>query len=203
MKIRRTKPKRDWSSAGVRSKPAPCQLCPRAVLGAGFVEDRPGLQPRLAVVKALPTKDEIVDGRAFSGAAAWRWSKEVFEPLGLGLGDVLWSNLVRCWSTKFPQGSERDKALGCCRTHDRVLDTWRPTVALITQDFESVITTPAFLTLLQNDLGRAVRLSLQGERPVVLMGNDVMHHYAPWLKPGGAKRWRGHWWRLEEKENTE
>ena len=171
----------------IQSKPVGCQLCPCAKR-PGFVPDTElgggRRDPVGLVMMASPFQDDIYKGRPLGGAMGWvienRW--------GLHRADFAWSYLLRCWQGggKPLVGKERVAAIKRCRTHDAAVKLFKPNAFLVTFDFRDALEVRPYQRLIMRDFERLRWLRAQGTRPMMLMGKEVVHEFAPWLLGKGG-----------------
>jgi hypothetical protein len=203
-----------WSSPGVAGKPEVCQLCPFQHQGTGFVADwwPAEKEPSLGFLLDIPSSNDVVEQRPWSGAAGYAWESRYLKPFGLTLHDVGIFHVLRCRprATRFgkplyPTGKLRRDAEITCRQHDKVcwdgprtraggLRKFNPNLFVTTFHPTDCIAVPALSRLLLRDVEKAVKKSREGNRVLVLMGDEAKELIAPWLK-NSVKFWRGHWWR--------
>lgn len=204
-----------FASKGVREKPEQCALCPFATKGAGFVpdwypdRDKP---PQLGLLLNMPSSDDVVEQRPWSGRAGYAWEQKYLKPFGLSLTDVYIGHVVRCqpkdrkWGKPvYPIGTLKRHAEITCRQHDGKcgpdlhkggMKSFDPNMFVVTFHPSDALLVPALSRLIQADIGKAVRRMNEGYRPLVLMGTEAKDLLAPWLK-GGIKSWRGSYWKGE------
>lgn len=180
----------------ILSKPVSCQLCPCRGK-PGFVPD-PELgdrDPVGLVMMTSPFQEDTYKARALGGAMGWvletKW--------GIHRADFAWTYLLRCYQgAKFPVGKARGDAVKRCREYDEAVKEFKPDTFLVTFDFRDALDVPPYRRLIQRDFERLRWLRAQGARPMMLMGKEVVHEFAPWLLgKGGIKAVRGHWWEEE------
>lgn len=198
----------DIPANGVQGKPQWCyNSCPRAHLATSFVPDYVPENPSIAIVSALPAREDAAQCIPFaSGYGRFFWGA-IGRKYGLRKQNVIVSNLLRCYTYKYPVGATLPKAERACRHFDyychgghgrpvrglRSIATWNPNIYVVTFSIEKMLEVDALMALAIEDFGKAVRFIKAGYRPCVLLGTEVLKAVAPWLK-GGARDWRGTWW---------
>ena len=175
-------------------KPPQCASCPFAAHSTGFVPDQCPAKPRFAAMLKMPGKEEIVNGVPMSGRAGRYWTHEFLEPLGVEHKDLYLGNVIRCYPNagEFPVGKERIQAVKVCRQWDRIAE-YKPNVIGVTFNPTTLLRNPQQTKFLRRALTRAKELSDAGYRPLLLMGEEAVEVFAPWLK-GTMKKWQGNFW---------
>lgn len=179
-------------------KPESCKLCPFRYVGAGFCPDSPGMSPKVAMLFPLPAEDDIYEGVPLRsrGGRAWLW-RLVEQPLGFKRDDILIANILRCrpanaFKGEYPTGKLAKQAEKNCRVHDEAIRKFDPNIFIVSEYPGKVLTNPPLLRQIQRHVERAFRFAEQGDRPILLMGEEALHLVAPELS--GTKKWLGHWW---------
>lgn len=172
---------------------------------------------RIAFLLEAAGASEIIDKEPLTGGTG-RYFNHCLLKLGLGRGDVIIDNTIRCKpeGNNYPFGSLRKDAEAHCRVYDSVhgqsllpgnISTWDPTVAILSVHPAAVLRSQNMNPLLvhkcgdefQGVLAKALRFANAGERPVVLMGDKPKELVAPEYGNGVTKL-IGHWFRLKPGE---
>ncbi len=181
-------------------KPPECASCPYAPKSTGFVPDQFPADPRFAVILKMPGKEELVNGVPMSGKAGRYWEREFLEPIGVKKSDLIIANVIRCYphGGNFPTGKDRIAACRMCRQWDRIEKEFKPNVVGVTFNPAALMRNPQQTKFLRRALERAAEYARQGLRPLLLMGEEAVEVYAPWLQ-GALKRWQGSFTEIKEK----
>jgi hypothetical protein len=182
-------------SIGIGSKPEGCKGCPYRSIGAGFVPDDEGVNPKIAMVLEAPGEDEALNSKPLVGRAGKLWLKKLIEIHGYKREDVLIANTLRCRppGNKYPIGKLKESAELHCRAYDDKIVKFDPDLYLVTIHPAMLLRSSAMTRLVQRDLAKAFEFAAQGYRPIVLAGETSKSLAASHLH-GGVKGWRGHWW---------
>ena len=206
------KTSRPWASGGITAKPPECHTCPWGRFSKGFCPDTIGTTPKLALLFAAPSKDDVNAYRGLSEGMGFFILHNYIYPLGFKNNDLIISHILRCslpWDRRlrregYPAGIIRDKAEVACRIYDDRhggngvmllggIKDWKPNLALITFNPKDVHRTPSYHRQLRRDMQKARDFVDKGYRPVVLFGGEPAELYFPYIKgQGSAKGWRGH-----------
>lgn len=121
-----------------------------------------------------------------------------FDRIGVKREEIIVTQLLRCHSSMYPKGKLRKTSETICRVNDATLQQYSPSAGVITYSFRDVLKEGVFYRLVLADLRKALWLSGEGYRPLVLMGQEAVDMVYPWAsRKGGLKSWRGHWWEME------
>src|SRR5579871_3100055 len=208
-----------WASSGVGSKPVECDTCLFNPYSYGFVPDFVGSNAKIAIMFSYHEKDDANEREAMASDMGKFILRTYVYPAGIKKDELLITYLLRCvpkWNSKlkkpnYPTGRTRDNAEVSCRVFDNShgeegklvsggLRKFNPNICFITFNPREVFRVPAYHRQLQVDFKKALELSKQGMRPLVLCGNEPGELFAPWIKgKGSAKAWRGHFWEMDYK----
>jgi hypothetical protein len=190
--------------AGIGEKPDACLSCPWTPYSKGFVPDTLfGGVPRLALVFAFPTKDDITEREGLSGDMGGYILRNYVYPFGFKKAELLVSYVLRClppWSRRYqkyayPTGRTKERAEVACRVHDKEIVKFDPNIFLITFSPREVLKVPSYRRQLLADMEKVKRLVSDGYKPLVLFGNEPAALHAPFIEGrGGSKAFRGHFW---------
>jgi hypothetical protein len=190
------------TAQGVTAKPNSCRVCcPYFSVGEGYVTDYLPEAPRVMLLVANPSADDLVNREILSGKAGYSFLKTYIWPLGYKKEDIGIAAIMRCRPKggRFPIGADKRGVLQGCRQYDKnAIGKFNPDTYMITQTLFDTYTNPAFGRLLKNDIAKAFRLADKGLRPIVLMGVEAASMVAPYIDGnGGPKAWRSHWQALD------
>lgn len=191
---------------GTAKKPDWCfNNCPRATIGSGFVPDWVPANPKIAFLFSHPAKDDVGEREPMrSGLGRYFWAT-IGRACGLKKQDVLFANVLRCYTWKYPTGKDATLAEQACRNWDNYqggsgvpvagnsLVAWKPNIFFPTFSLDKMIEIGAFQALAIADVRKALTFADEGFRPLVILGTEAFKVVAPWLD-GGVKGWRGTWW---------
>jgi hypothetical protein len=185
---------------GVRNKPVECKLCPQHYIGTGFCPDFVSAEPKLLLICASPTSDDVIMQAPLSGGAGLFFENKVLKPAGLKREELAIAHVLRCGCRDYPIGKIKKQAESNCRQYDSVIKKFNPSLFVITFSIEDTFSDQAYVSLLINDMKRAVRLTQNypDEKVCVLLGREVvqMVNELPFRDgKGGLKSWRGSWFK--------
>jgi uracil-DNA glycosylase len=183
-------------------KPTKCQGCPFIKCGTGFAHDWVSIgPPKIMVVMKMPAREEVVSGKAGTGGAAYYFWKDFIFPMGLRKDQVTICNVLRCVG-EFPIGKMRREAIEACRRWDDPIREWKPDVMGISFSPSGLLKTPQQTRFLKKSIERAVDFASNGQKPLLLLGDEAREKFLPHLS-GGLKTWQGSWFNYENKPEEE
>ena len=179
-------------------KPDKCSACPLNSMTTGFVPD---LVPPGAAAKFIfrwPASDDLIASQPMSGKGGRAWEHKFLRKVtGLSRQDVAFGHLIRCRPNggKRPTGDAWVKGIKYCQK------TWaekefKPDVYIVAPKPGDLLEKPNHAIFMTRSLEKTAQYVAQGQKPCVLMGQEVMENKAPHLT-GGMKRWTGHHWRAD------
>ncbi len=169
-------------------KPNECTQCPGSKLCTGYVPDFIPLAPKIALVLKMPGRDDVAHGTFLSGNIG-RWFTQTFlTPIGLRRDDITVSSVIRCFPNAgdFPIGVSKSRMFETCRQWDEGLRAFNPTIWGVCFNPLEIAKNRQRVVFIERQLRRAADWVAQGERPVLLCGDDAMSVYAPWLNSDDA-----------------
>lgn len=206
-------PKKDegWKSAGVRKKPAGCEMCAFSQIGTGFCPDWVPSAAKVAFLFSAPRSGDVTNQEPLSSEFGRVVRSVLVEDQGYSWTDVAVFHVIRCQpplvkgELVYPTAFLRESAEAVCRQYDdsRAVEgrffpegiiSWQPTMFIPTLGMEHFFDVDAFRRLITLDVEKAWRFSTKGERPVVLFGREPMDLAAKFLH-GPVKNWRGHFFK--------
>jgi len=174
-------------------RPDHCRTCP--LKSTGHVPDTNPPGAKAAFVFKAAGREDIVYGEPMTGKGGRAWEHKFLHPLGLTRQDVIISNVFRCFPPggEAPVGPTWDQACRHCRFYDGAIEAFRPTVWGVSINPTGLLKTPNQETFVRREMERVAQFISEGERPVLLCGEEARRKYAPWID-GSMKRFRGYWW---------
>lgn len=172
----------------MNGKPAGCSACRLSYLGHGFCGDSKRANAKVAVLLTQPSREACLRDDHDRAATNWALFHSIIKPVGFDrMEDILWASVIRCLPPKdeFPTGPNGRHVLNLCRQYDAGLKEFRPTIAMCTQDAETLRKSPVYTRLMQAQFRRAHKFYMMGHRPLVTMGivpSRLVFPYMPSLK---------------------
>jgi hypothetical protein len=175
------------------TRPDHCKVCP--LKSTGHVADTRPPEAKAVFVFRSVGRDDLVYGEPMTGKGGRMWEHKFLHPVGLTRQNVIISNVLRCFPPggETPTGTGYDAACRHCRHYDGAVEQFAPTVWGITINPMGLLKTPNQETFYRREVERLAQFIAEGERPVLLCGEEARRKYAPWID-GSMKRFRGYWW---------
>ena len=185
-----------------KPKPQTCSGCAFASQGISFVPDCAfGPKPIIALWLEAPGAGEVADtqgsmgyGRPLVGPTGRFFDWQVLSKVGLKREHLLIGNTLRCRPPRneYPTGKTRHAAEEFCRQYDQRIREFNPTILYLTYHPSVCFRSPQLVKFVRATMKKAKRTALlEGERPLVLMGDKAFQLWLSHLK-GGLRRWQGH-----------
>jgi hypothetical protein len=99
---------------------------------------------------------------------------------------------LRCIPTREEKSATIRSAMQICRRYDEAITRFRPSLALLSCDMDTLRKTPAYRKLAIRHLTQAHDFYRRGYRPVILVGLEPGRLLMPWIGDS-AKKWYGTW----------
>lgn len=185
-----------------------CEPCGYKTVCQGFAPDHVPPNPKLAFLAEALGENEMMERNPLVGATGRMFFHNLLHPCGLIRDDVILANVIRGRppENNYPTGKDRKEAEKWCRQYDGFqrnqvgpdhvelieggLDAFSPDYYMITCHPAFVSRTWSILRVVQQDIQKALRLSV-GKRLIVCLGDKAMSLVAPELE-GGVLKWRAH-----------
>jgi hypothetical protein len=174
-------------------RPDHCRTCP--LKSTGHVPDANPPNAVAAFVFRHVHREDLIYKEPMTSKGGRYWERTFLHPLGMTRQNVILSSVLRCFPPggETPTGPTYDAACRHCRHYDGAIEAFQPTVWGITLNPAALIKTPNQETFIQREMERVAQFVQEGERPVLLCGEEARRKYAPWIE-GSQKRYRGYWW---------
>ena len=178
------------------TKPDSCRTCGYYNLSTGYLADNVPERPRFAIVRAMPAKDELVMLQPMAHAGGRAFERHYLLPLGIRAMDLLVTSVIRCVPNgrEFPTGREKGLAVKGCRQYDGALWAYNPDIFVLTYSPTMLFKQPNLETFIKRALELVVKLSDDGHKVCLLLGDETKDAATPWLT-GGMKKWSRHYWK--------
>lgn len=147
----------------------------------------------MAFLAEAPGGNEIIDREPLVGASGRLFMHYFVNHFGYTRADCLLANTLHCNppGNNYPVGALRKTAERNCHQYREALHDFNPDHFVLSMHPAVVLRTWSLLRVLQNDISKAWRLSSEGKRVIVLLGDKAKELVLPGI-PGGISRWRGH-----------